>query len=343
MHSSRLSYSRAHHKRASGIAVRDNDILDGLLGDFTKSASTTTQSFILPGTTILRTQVVTLEVPVTTTSISLTTPTTTLPSLSSSETSSATSSSVPSVTDTATSSSTPSSTSTSSNTTSETTSDTTTATTTSVTQTLPSDTSAISTDTVKGSLQGAIAQSHGLSGGAVAGIVIAILFIVLAVVVYFVRKRFLRRRKERRNTWGAGLYPKPDLDFSEKLSVPTRPSPEASRYTDVVPPPMGGIDAARPSPMKQAQPLPAVPPNSIRAAPSPNPFVPVPAPLPWHSIIFPILPLVLPRSIHRCPRGRVSDAHGCFRWRDLCRRTRASDRILWSSSIPLSLGFLGFV
>ncbi|KAJ3551982.1 hypothetical protein NM688_g4396 [Phlebia brevispora] len=64
-------------------------------------------------------------------------------------------------------------------------------------------------------------QSSGLSGGAVAGIVVAVIVVAIFVAIYAVRKIFLRRRQNRRISWG-DAYPKPDFkeDFNEKRGLP---------------------------------------------------------------------------------------------------------------------------
>ncbi|KAI5122211.1 hypothetical protein M0805_002700 [Coniferiporia weirii] len=65
------------------------------------------------------------------------------------------------------------------------------------------------------------ASSSGLSSAATGGIVAACILVGLALVIFAVRKTFIRRRKRRRNTWGAGVYP--EINVTEKYGDnPTR-------------------------------------------------------------------------------------------------------------------------
>lgn len=94
----------------------------------------------------------------------------------------------------------------------------------------------------------ASANTHkGLSGGAIGGIVAVLLIAVIAVSIFVVRKTLLRRRKNKRTTWSAGVFPKPEQEavmfekpttFSSTFSPPP-PLPEKP-YTPVapMPPPM---------------------------------------------------------------------------------------------------------
>lgn len=52
-----------------------------------------------------------------------------------------------------------------------------------------------------------VSKSSGISGGAIGGIVAAVCLAILGAVLFFVRKSRIRRRRLRRNTWGAGDYP----------------------------------------------------------------------------------------------------------------------------------------
>ncbi|CAL1705731.1 unnamed protein product [Somion occarium] len=131
----------------------------------------------------------------------------------------------------------------------------------------------------------AASASKGLSGGAVGGIVAAALIVAIAIAIFLMRKAFLRRRKNKRNTWGAGIYPKPDLSpyMSEKqVDNYAPPLPEKPRYTP----------ATTPMANQSAFALPPPPPTSYANLPPPSPSMMVsPPPMLQPSLGSPAVPL----------------------------------------------------
>ncbi|KAL5532833.1 hypothetical protein ACEPAF_4607 [Sanghuangporus sanghuang] len=71
------------------------------------------------------------------------------------------------------------------------------------------------------------ASNHsGLSGAATGGIIAGCVLVGLAVLIFAIRKTFMARRKRKRNTWGAGIYPDINDKFGDGLSDLPPPLPE---------------------------------------------------------------------------------------------------------------------
>ncbi|KAL5511333.1 hypothetical protein ACEPAH_4549 [Sanghuangporus vaninii] len=71
------------------------------------------------------------------------------------------------------------------------------------------------------------ASNHsGLSGAATGGIIAGCVLVGLALLIFAIRKTFMARRKRKRNTWGAGVYPDINDKFGDGLSDLPPPLPE---------------------------------------------------------------------------------------------------------------------
>ncbi|THH28404.1 hypothetical protein EUX98_g5784 [Antrodiella citrinella] len=116
---------------------------------------------------------------------------------------------------------------------------------------------------------GALASSKGLSGGAIGGIVAAFLIVGIAVALFFVRKQFLRKRKQQRVTWGNNLYPKTGF-----VPETTYANEKSEVYGDIPPPPpekkeMSSAPAS--TEVLSSFPMPPPPPTSYNNLPPPSP------------------------------------------------------------------------
>ncbi|KAI0784408.1 hypothetical protein C8Q75DRAFT_395588 [Abortiporus biennis] len=278
---------------------------------FTVERSTVTRTFALPLTTL--TQEVVVPVTVAISSTTPATPTTsstpvTTPAQTASTTATSTSSS-PATSSTPT----PSTTSTSSSSTLSTTPTTQAAAqTTSASPTVPPTTSHLSTSLVSTSTPSASPSSasdlsnktssgasKGLSGGAIGGIVAAVIIVGIAIAVYLIRKSFLRKRAKKRNTWGAGIYPKAEYDEKKSDLPPLPPMSEKpvppAQYNFAVTPAPGS------PPTAASFPLPPPPQASYNnpMPPSPMSSGPLLAPTPTlqPSLASPAVPLTQSSTI----------------------------------------------
>ncbi|THG99831.1 hypothetical protein EW026_g2582 [Hermanssonia centrifuga] len=260
---------RARHQRhllARLPRDQDDDVNDGGIPPrFTTSVTTVVQTLDILGKTLVQTEVVTVLLPVTAaSSSSASQSSTSVPTPSSTSASSTSISSSSSNTSTSSSSSS-----------SETSagpvatppsaapivSPTAQATQSSFQAVIP--TSSSSSDAAPTSLDAsassASTKSGGLSGGAIGGIIVVIVLAALAILIFIVRKTLLRKRQNRRNTWGAGVYPK--LNFQDEI----REKPIVESATSTISPP--------PVPAKSVMPLavsiPAPPMSYNNPAPPP--------------------------------------------------------------------------
>lgn len=107
-------------------------------------------------------------------------------------------------------------------------------------------------------------RSGGLSGAAIGGIVAACVLAALALLIFAIRKTFIQRRKRKRNTWGAGMYP----EYTDKVDPLDLPPPLPEKVS--TPMSASGFGTGLPSPR-----------TPVWAAPRPESIVrqPVNAPL----------------------------------------------------------------
>jgi hypothetical protein len=71
--------------------------------------------------------------------------------------------------------------------------------------------------------------------------VVPVLFVVLLLlgtIIFLVRRRAVKNRMRRRNTWGAGKYQAPDFRDTERAYEAARRANVAPNVEEVVPPPM---------------------------------------------------------------------------------------------------------
>jgi len=103
-----------------------------------------------------------------------------------------------------------------------------------------------------------------LSGAAIGGIVAACVLAALALLIFAIRKTFIQRRKRKRNTWGAGMYP----EYTDKVDPLDLPPPLPEKVS--TPMTANGFGAGLPSPR-----------TPVWAAPRPESIVrqPVGAPM----------------------------------------------------------------
>ncbi|THH05027.1 hypothetical protein EW145_g5100 [Phellinidium pouzarii] len=112
-------------------------------------------------------------------------------------------------------------------------------------------------------------SSGGLSSAATGGIVAACVIAGLALIIFVVRKTFIRRRKRKRNTWGAGIYP--EINVTEKYGdnalEPPPPVPEKTAISSGY---LGAGSGAEPRTPVWAPPRPVSPnPSTYYVTPPP--------------------------------------------------------------------------
>lgn len=277
MHSDHLEpAARArHHRRRLPRDDDDNDsgfkILGGGGGGLVPTVTTIVDSIPLIGTTLLRTHVGTILVPASDTTSVSPTPSSSLP---------LTTSALPQVTSSSTSASsqaslTSSSLSTSASDSSASPSPTNLSDSASASQaavsTPQADNASHSTHTVSSTVTASPtagvgasavgASNKSLSGGAIGAIVAVSIIVGLALMVFLVRKLFLRKRQSRRDTWGAGVFPKGDFGDHHGQDVFEKPP-----MRSLSPPPL----PEKPVTPISAVPMLAPPPTSYNNAPAPS-------------------------------------------------------------------------
>lgn len=110
-------------------------------------------------------------------------------------------------------------------------------------------------------------RSGGLSGAAIGGIVAACVLAALALLIFAIRKTFIQRRKRKRNTWGAGMYP----EYTDKVDPLDLPPPLPEKVS--TPMSVSGFGTGLPSPR-----------TPVWAAPRPESIVRQPVNAPMNNV-----------------------------------------------------------
>jgi hypothetical protein len=98
--------------------------------------------------------------------------------------------------------------------------------------------------------QGAAASPSPVNPAVIAVPIVLVVLLFLAGGVFFVRRHFIQKRQHKRDTWGAGIYPRaplPDVGVAER-------DYEQAHMAGVAP----GMPASAPPPMAMAMPAPVV-------------------------------------------------------------------------------------